>query len=215
MFCKRACCESHSGMNMEEEVMDLSEDESEQLGGVSGCVPASVPIGTGSLSQVNVFCDVVVSDSDCESVKPQTFSLSRKCKASVALGVRQRCILLDRPSKLCQRLSGGGDPRRKSTLCTAMPECMQSRAPPQLTDTPWHAHQRNHQRSRWRWTWKMSIPPWTARDSMVETSWRQVKSIQVEVSELEHLILSPEDADISIRSLAMRVMKEVTASLWY
>ena len=38
VVCKRACYESHCGRNLEEEVVDLSEDESEQLGSVSGCV---------------------------------------------------------------------------------------------------------------------------------------------------------------------------------
>ena len=54
-------------MNWEGEVVDLSGDESEQWGGVSGgCVLVSVPIGIDSLSQVNVSFDVVVSGSDCE-----------------------------------------------------------------------------------------------------------------------------------------------------
>ena len=30
VFCQRACYESHSGMDLEEEVVDLSEDESER-----------------------------------------------------------------------------------------------------------------------------------------------------------------------------------------
>ena len=79
VVCERACYASHSGMNWEGDVVDLSGDQGEQWGGVSGgCVPASVLAGTDSLSQVNVSCDVVVSDLDCEFVEPQTFTLSRK-----------------------------------------------------------------------------------------------------------------------------------------
>ena len=52
---------------------------------MTGCVPASVPTGADSLWQVNVSCDVVVSDSGFEIVEPQTFSLSRKREASVAV----------------------------------------------------------------------------------------------------------------------------------
>ena len=68
MVCKRASHESHSDMIWEEEVVDLSGDESEQLCGVSVCVPASVPTVTDSLSQVNEIYEVVCSDSDCEFV---------------------------------------------------------------------------------------------------------------------------------------------------
>ena len=38
------------------------------------CVLASVLIVTDLVSLVNVVCHVVVSDSDCEFVEPQTFS---------------------------------------------------------------------------------------------------------------------------------------------
>ena len=43
VICEGACCDSHSGMNWEEEVVDLSWDESEHRCVVSGCVPAHVP----------------------------------------------------------------------------------------------------------------------------------------------------------------------------
>ena len=40
---------------------------------------------TVPFSPASVVCDVVFSDSDCEHVKPQTFSLSRKREAIVVL----------------------------------------------------------------------------------------------------------------------------------
>ena len=41
--------------------------------GVSLCVFAPVLIVIDSLSQVNAICEVVLSDTDCDIVKPQTF----------------------------------------------------------------------------------------------------------------------------------------------
>ena len=56
---------------------------------LSLCVRASppvVPVVTVPFSDVNLVCEAVYSDSDCEIVEPQTFfSLSRKREASVAL----------------------------------------------------------------------------------------------------------------------------------
>ena len=51
---------------------DLSKDESEQWCGVGGCLLAPVPTVTDPLSLVNVVCNEVVSDSDCDFVEPQT-----------------------------------------------------------------------------------------------------------------------------------------------
>ena len=54
------------------------------LFGFSGVrVPAvlpSVPVVNVPLSFVNVVCEVVSSDSHCESVEPQTFSLARETR---------------------------------------------------------------------------------------------------------------------------------------
>ena len=101
-----------------------------------GASVASVLTGIGSLSQVNVFCGVVVSDSDCEFVKPLTFSLSRKCNASVALESETKMHTEGHPVKVVPECI-----RRRltpqSTLCKAVPACMQSRAPPPLAGTPW------------------------------------------------------------------------------
>ena len=54
----------------------------------SWCVrtsPPVVPDVTVPFSDVSVVYDVVVSDSDCEIVEPQTLSLSRKREATVVL----------------------------------------------------------------------------------------------------------------------------------
>ena len=49
-------------------------------------------------------------------------------------------------------------------------------------------------------------PPWTARERVVldemEKHLEQGESIKVEVSELEHFLLGPEDTDVSITSFA-------------
>ena len=89
VICKRACYEFQSGMNWEGKVEDLSEDWSEPWCGVSVCMLASVPVVTDPLSPANAVCDVVVSDSDCDFVKPQTcFSLSLlKTRSECSFGV--------------------------------------------------------------------------------------------------------------------------------
>ena len=73
VVCRRACNASHSGTNLEAEVVDRPGDEIVQCCGVSVCVLASVLIVPDSLSQVNAICEVVLSDSACDIVKPQTF----------------------------------------------------------------------------------------------------------------------------------------------
>ena len=53
--------------------------------GLSVCVPASLPavsVVTVPLPNMSVMCEVV-PDVECENVQPQTFSLSRKRRASV------------------------------------------------------------------------------------------------------------------------------------
>ena len=73
VVCKGPCHESHSGMNLEEEGVDLLEDGNEYWCEASMCVPASVSIDFF----VRVVCDVnspSSSVSDCDFVKPQTFS---------------------------------------------------------------------------------------------------------------------------------------------
>ena len=77
MVCKRACCDFHSGMHLEEEVVNQS-GKSKHWCEASVCVLASVPIVTHLFSAVNVVCDVdlsTVSVPDGETVEPQTFSL--------------------------------------------------------------------------------------------------------------------------------------------
>ena len=63
--------------------MDLSRDESEQWCGVRVLI----------LSQVSAICEVMFSDSDCELVKPQTYSCFREHNASVALECETKMIL--------------------------------------------------------------------------------------------------------------------------
>ena len=64
MVCKRACCDFHSGMNSEEEVVNLSGDVSEHWCEASMCVLASVPIVTHLFSPVKVFCGCGPFDGD-------------------------------------------------------------------------------------------------------------------------------------------------------
>ena len=45
-------------------------------------VPPSVPVAIVLVSNVNVVCEVVFSDCDCEFVELQIFSLTRKHKVS-------------------------------------------------------------------------------------------------------------------------------------
>ena len=86
VVCRRACNASHSGTNLEAEVVDRSVHESEQCCGVSLCVFAPVLIVIDSLSQVNAICEEVLSDSACDIVKPQTLVfLTRKRNVSEAL----------------------------------------------------------------------------------------------------------------------------------
>ena len=94
VVCRRACNSSHSGTNFEEEVVDRSVHESEQCCGVSVCSLASVLAVTASLSQVNAICEVVLSDSACDIVKPQTLVfLTRKRNVSEALECEHRLNL--------------------------------------------------------------------------------------------------------------------------
>ena len=54
-------------------------------------------------------------------------------------------------------------------------------------------------------------PPWTARERAVITQMRCVEKseqIQVDISEMEHLLLGAEDADIGTTSLAENARDE-------
>ena len=55
-------------------------------------------------------------------------------------------------------------------------------------------------------------PPWTARERVVlekmEKYFEKSESIKVEVSELEHFLLVPEDTDVSITSFAENARDE-------
>ena len=103
---------------------------------------------------MNVVCNVVFTDSDCELVEPQTISLSRKREASVVL-----------ESETEKAMDADG-----------------------------------------------VNSPWTAREGVliakVEQYLEKSESIQVEISELEHFLLGPEDADISITSFAENARDE-------
>ena len=83
-----------SKKGLEEEVVELSRDVSRSWCAVSVCELAFVPSVSGLCSPVNVVCDVdlsLVSDSDCELVKPQFFTLSKKnVKPAWLWSARQR-----------------------------------------------------------------------------------------------------------------------------
>ena len=55
------------------------------LGIFGVCVPVVPPVVTFPFSEVDVACEVVFCDSDCEFVEPQTVSLSRKRKVIAIL----------------------------------------------------------------------------------------------------------------------------------
>ena len=147
----------------------------------------------------------VFSDSDCEFVEPQTFSLSNKREASVALECETVMSIERPPVKSCAR-SG----QKQAHAAKFAPECMQSRAPPPPEGTP--------VQSRPTWPGPPKKPPaeeeamevedynlpWTARERVVldkkERYLKKSESIKVAVSELEHFLLGPQDADISITS---------------
>ena len=103
--------------------------ESEQWCGVSVCVLDCVPSVAGSLSQANVVCDVAISDSDCEFVKPQTFSFSSKRNASVALECETKMNIEGPPVQAVPE-AVTRRPTPQSVLSKVVPECVRSRAPP-------------------------------------------------------------------------------------
>ena len=118
------CCTSHSGWRWK--WLDESEHWCEVSVSVCVCVPASVPsvldvnplvwdfrcvclsgsvlAVTAPFLLVNVVCEVVVSDMDCECVKPRTFSPENATRVW-PWSVRQRCMLKYRPSKLYKKQS--------------------------------------------------------------------------------------------------------------
>ena len=105
---------------------------------LSVCVLVVSPfvlVVTVPFSNVNVVCEVVYFDSDCEFVEPQTFSLSRKRQASVALEGETETNIEGPPVKAV-RESARRRPMPQGSLFEAVPEGMQSRAPSQLEGTP-------------------------------------------------------------------------------
>ena len=55
-------------------------------------------------------------------------------------------------------------------------------------------------------------PPWTAPEKVALDNLTKSESIKVDVSELEHFLLEPEDSDISITSFAENVRDEGASS---
>ena len=102
---------------------------------ISLCVLASLPVVTVPLSDVNVVCEVVFCDSDCEFVELQTSSLSGKREASVALGCETE-MNLEGPSVKAVLESVRRRPTPQSSQYRAVPEGMRSRAPPPPEGTP-------------------------------------------------------------------------------
>ena len=106
--------------------------------GFSLCLPASppvVPVVTVPFSHVNVDCEVVFSDSGCESVEPQTLSPFRKREASVALE-RETEMNIEGPPVKAVPKAVRNRPTPQSSPFTAVPECMRSRAPLPQEGTP-------------------------------------------------------------------------------
>ena len=89
MVCKRACHESHSSLLLEEEVVHQSGGEFVRLCGVSVCVLASFLTGIDPSSHVKLVCDVLVSDSGCEIIKPQIFPSPESATPVCFWSVRQ------------------------------------------------------------------------------------------------------------------------------
>ena len=92
---KRICLESLSSPDVCGRVYEAvrPSSEVESVGNSWDFSACAIPLS------VVWFCEAVLSDSDCETVEPQTFLRSRKREASVAL------FLMDRPLKLSQNLS--------------------------------------------------------------------------------------------------------------
>ena len=99
---------------------------------VSVCVPVvppMVPVVTVPFSDVQVVCEVVFSDSDSECVEPQTFPLSRRREASVALDCETEMSMEGPPVKaVSEAVKRRHTPR--TTLFRATPEFVRNRAPP-------------------------------------------------------------------------------------
>ena len=153
----------------------------------------------------------MVSDSGCEIVEPLTFSLSRKRSASVALECETK-MHTEGPPKLVQSPSGAA----KFAIQT-LEECMQSRAPPPREGTPL---QNRPPAEELAMEIEDSSPSLDCtRKSGSRQNGRKSRqngrkyletreNIQVEVSELEHDLPGPEDADMTIRSLAENARDE-------
>ena len=136
-------------------------------------------------------------------LEPQTFTLSENVECETKMHTEGPPVKAV-PESIRRR------PTPQSTFYKAVPACMQSRVPPPIAGRPWQI----------RPTWPGSpkepsaeeVLPWTARERVdldkMEKYVETTESIQVEVSELEHFLLLPDDADISIRSLAENARDE-------
>ena len=102
------------------------------------CVLASVPNVTELFSLAYVFCDVLVYDSECEFVKPQTFPLSRQRDAGDALGCETTTNIEWLSGKSCADQPGTGL-HRKVRLSKQCQECLRSRVllPPEGIRVAW------------------------------------------------------------------------------
>ena len=108
-------------MNLQEEVVDLSGDESEHWCEVWELVYVVTVLDLWSL--VNVVCDLdlcLVSDSDCEFVKPQTCSLSKN-----VMDCETKMNIEEPPVKVVPE-AVWNKPTPQSSLFKAVPECVNS-----------------------------------------------------------------------------------------
>ena len=125
---KRACCgfpisrnEKGLGKGVEEEVVDLSGEASEHWCEVSVCVLASVSLVLSLISLVNDVNSPSVAVSDWEIVESQTFSLSRKRDAGVALECEAK-MNIEGPAVKAVPEAVRNSPTPQSSLFKAVPE---------------------------------------------------------------------------------------------
>ena len=137
------CVDRLDGLDVGRKVLEpfCSSSEVENVGisvNLSLCVLASppvVPVVTVPFSDVNLVCEAVFCDSDCEIVEPQTFSFSRKREASVALECETEMNIEGPPVRAVPE-SIRKRPTPHSSPFTAGPDYMRSRAPPPPEGTP-------------------------------------------------------------------------------
>ena len=124
-------------------------------------VPPSLLVVTVPFSNVNVVCEVVFSDSNCEYVEPQTFSLSRNRETRVALECETyhaaNFTFSKRHQKVCE-----AEYRRhqKGRFCKS--------------DRHGQENQRNHQLRRRRWRWTITILLGLHAKEWFSTKWRNI-----------------------------------------